>query len=225
MTRLFLSGALPPADVAGIAARADLAVSKKAHALGVVHHDLNPENVFLGRRDDEERVKLLDFGLAKLIEPGGSARLTQPMGTLHYMAPELLTSHRADHRADLWSFAVVLYRAVTGALPFDNECLAELVMDICTGAATPATTQLPELDGRLDAFFARALRRDPDERFQQAEAMARCFAEAARVSWRPPPTTSAPPPRPSISPGAYEPWPERTRRSLLELTRGLAAGY
>jgi serine/threonine-protein kinase len=223
--RLSRSGALPPADVAPIAAQVACAL-KKAHALGVVHHDLKPENVFLVRRDDEERVKLLDFGLAKLIEPGGPARLTQPMGTLHYMAPELLTSHRADHRADLWSFAVVLYRAVTGALPFDNESLAELVMDICTGAATPATTQLPELDGRLDTFFARALRRDPDERFQQAEEMARSFAEAARVTWRPPPTTSAPPPPlPSISPSAYEPWPERTRRSLLELTRGLAAGY
>ena len=170
---------------------------------------------------------MLDFGLAKLIEPGGVAHLTQPMGTLHYtLAPELLTSHRANHRADL----LVVRR---GALPRRSRRAALRQREprraghgYLHGRGVACDHQLPELDGRLDAFFARALRRDPDERFQQAEEMARSFAEAARVSWRPPPTTSAPPPPlPSVSPGAYEPWPERTRRSLLTLTRALAVGY
>ncbi len=130
--RLARVGALSVGALVAVAAQIASAL-KTAHHAGVLHRDLKPENVFVVRRDDEERIKLLDFGLAKRIEPGLVAQPAQPMGTLHYMAPELLTSHRIDHRADLWSFAVVLYRAVTGALPFDNENLAELVMDICTG--------------------------------------------------------------------------------------------
>ncbi|MFT3768869.1 MAG: serine/threonine-protein kinase [Minicystis sp.] len=155
----------------------------------MVHRDLKPENVFIVCRDEEERVKILDFGIAKLLGPGGAPQLTQPMGTLHYIAPEVITSRRIDCRADLWSLAVVLYRAVTGVLPFDADTLGDLVLKICSDPIAPPSQRVPMLGGEIDAFFARALRRDPDERFQTADELARAFAAAARVSWRPPPSS------------------------------------
>ena len=222
--RLARSGALPPEDVATIAAQVACAL-KKAHALGVVHHDLKPENVFLVRRDDEERVKLLDFGLAKLIEPGGSARLTQPMGTLHYMAPELLTSHRADHRADL-----LVVRC--GALPRRHRRAA-------LRQRVPRRAGHGYLHGRGDARDHPAPRaRRPPRRLLRARAPARpgralpagrgdgALLRRGRARLVAPAAHDQRAAAASlISPGAYEPWPERTRRSLLELTRGLAAGY
>jgi serine/threonine-protein kinase len=149
-------------------------------------------------------VKILDFGIAKLLGPSGAAQLTQPVGTLHYIAPEVLTSRRIDCRADLWSLAVVLYRAVAGVLPFDSENLGELVLQICSNPVMPPSMHAPGLGPEMDAFFARALRRDPDDRFQHADDLARAFAESARVSWRPPPSAPMPsalddmPPAPAV---------------------------
>jgi eukaryotic-like serine/threonine-protein kinase len=215
--RLTRRGTLTPGEVARIAAQVAGAL-EKAHQNRLVHRDLSPENVFLVCRDDAEQVKLLDFGLVELLDPGGAARIAQPMGTLHYMAPELLVSHRIDHRADLWSFAVVLYHAVTGALPFDAENLGDLVMEICNRPVRAPSSLAPELGATMDAFFERALRRDPDARYQRAIEMARAFADAARVSWRPPPSLP-PPPTPCVSPAAYEPLPDSARRLLLDAPR------
>jgi serine/threonine-protein kinase len=231
--RLAAAGPLAPSELMPIAAQIASAL-KKAHLKGVVHRDLKPENVFLVRRDDEERVKILDFGLAKVLGPGGAAQRAQPMGTLHYMAPELLTSHSVDRRGDLWSFGVVLYRALTGVLPFDATSLSELVLDICNRPIMPPSCVIPALGGRIDDFFLRALRRDPDERFQHGEEMVRAFADAARVSWRPPPSyPSLPPTAPmtpvappsskrGASPIAYEPWNDDT---LLPATSPLGASF
>jgi serine/threonine-protein kinase len=189
---------LAPFEVVPIAAQVACAL-RRAHARGVVHRDLKPDNVFIVCRDDEERIKLLDFGIAKLLGPGGDASAAEPQGTLHYMAPELLTGQRLDCRADLWSFAVVLYRAVVGALPFDADSLGGLVLAVCNDPAPRPSRVVPALGADLDAFFARALRRDPDQRFQHPDELARAFADAARVSWRPPPA-SVPPPRPDLDP-------------------------
>jgi serine/threonine-protein kinase len=186
-TRLARRGRLTPAEVAPLAAQIGRAL-RKAHARGIVHRDLKPENVFIVCRDDEERVKILDFGIAKLLGPTRAAQHAQPMGTLHYMAPEVLTSRRIDCRADLWSLAVVLYRAVVGRLPFDAEHMSDLVLAICSDPLPLPSQVVPALGAEIDAFFRRALRRDPGERFQHPDELARAFADAARVSWRPPPS-------------------------------------
>jgi serine/threonine-protein kinase len=185
--RLYRRGRLSPYEVAPIAAQMARGL-RTAHRRGIVHRDLKPENVFLVCKDDEERVKLLDFGIAKILGTAGVAQRTAPLGTLPYMSPEALLRHRIDHRADLWSFAVVLYRAVVGKLPFDAETMGDLVLKICSEPLPRPSLRVPALGSEMDTFFARALDRDPCARFQTAEELARAFAEAARVSWRPPPS-------------------------------------
>ncbi|APR80292.1 Putative serine/threonine-protein kinase pknH [Minicystis rosea] len=189
--RIARRGRLTPFEIVPIAAQIARAL-RKAHARNIVHRDLKPENIFIVQRDEEERLKILDFGIAKLLGPSGAPQLTQPMGTLQYIAPEVLTSRRIDCRTDLWSFAVVLYRAAVGEFPFDAVAPGELVLKICNDPIPCPSQRVPSLGTEIDAFFARALCRDPDGRFQSADDLARAFADAARVSWRPPPSAHSP---------------------------------
>lgn len=159
-----------------------------AHAAQVVHRDLKPANVYLAKSGIEEIVKLLDFGLAKAlgVDPTAAKVTTATkkglmMGTPLYMSPEQArASKQVDHRADLWSFAVVLFRALTGHLPFKGDLLADLLMQICVKPIPPPSSFAPDLPKGADAFFERALRRDPAERFQSAREMGAAFAELAR---------------------------------------------
>jgi eukaryotic-like serine/threonine-protein kinase len=189
--RLARCGRLAPADVAHIVGQIARALSR-AHARGIDHRDLKPENVFLACRDEEERVKLLDFGVAKHLGPSGAPASAQPVGTLHYVAPEALGSRRIDCRADLWSLGVMIYRAIVGALPFDAETVEELVQRICGDRIPQPSRCVRGLPAELDVFFARALCRDPGQRFQHADELSRAFSDAARLSWRPPPSIAPP---------------------------------
>jgi serine/threonine-protein kinase len=194
--RLAARGRLPPREAAGLLAQIARGL-RKAHGLRMVHRDLKPENVFLARHEGEdERVKLLDFGIVKLLGPSGGALRTQVAGTLHYLSPELLDEQPIDVRADLWSLGVMLYRMVVGRLPFVAPDMPALMRAIRTGDAAPPTQIRARLGADMDAFFARALQRDPARRFQDVDALEAAFALAARVSRRPPPPsapTSLPP--------------------------------
>ena len=98
----------------------------RAHAAGIVHRDLKPENIFLVPNDDDEVVKVLDFGVAKFKDPGKAAMQRTGLGTLigtpHYMSPEQVKGiSEIDYRADLWALGVIAFQCVTGELPFDSE--------------------------------------------------------------------------------------------------------
>lgn len=126
-----------------------------AHEEGVVHRDIKPENVLIDRKG---RVKIADFGLAKMLDPGThDGRLTgtrQVMGTWRYMAPEQLDNPLAvDHRADIYSLGVVFYELLTGELPIGRF-------------AVPS--QKVKLDSRLDDVVLKALENEPDRRYQHA---------------------------------------------------------
>src|SRR5262245_21563657 len=126
-----------------------------AHGEGVVHRDIKPENLLLDRKG---RVKVADFGLAKLLGPApADGRLTgsrQVMGTLHYMAPEQVeTPLQVDHRADIYSLGVVFYELLTGELPL--------------GRFAPPSAKAP-VDVRLDQVVFRALEKELSRRYQQA---------------------------------------------------------
>jgi serine/threonine protein kinase len=126
-----------------------------AHDEGVVHRDIKPENILLDRRG---RVKVADFGLAKLLgQSAGDVSLTgtqQVMGTLHYMAPEQLAGARAvDHRADIYSLGVTFYEMLTGELPLGRF---------------PPPSHKAAVDARLDHVVLRTLEHEPADRYQHA---------------------------------------------------------
>jgi eukaryotic-like serine/threonine-protein kinase len=180
-------GQLPVVEVCAIVTQACKALGK-AHARGIVHRDIKPDNIFLVDSEGELFVKLLDFGIAKRAEDAalhmtGTGTM---VGTPYFMSPEQVMSAKdADYRADLWSLAVVAYNALTGRVPFFAETLGALCVAIHSGYHAPVTRDRPELPAALDSWFHRALARDPAARFASAKQMAEEFARASGVAIAP----------------------------------------
>lgn len=160
------------------------AALESAHAHGVVHRDVKPQNVFIteGSRSAPLFVKVLDFGVAKLVGddvPGGSAALTETglvVGSAPYMSPEQLEGSKdVDRRSDLWSLAVIAYEALTGALPFRGGSFVTVGAAVLKGVYSPASELQPNLSEAVDAFFARALSVEPSGRYPSAREMVEAF--------------------------------------------------
>ena len=174
-------GPLPLEDVARIVSHICRALAK-AHHLGIVHRDIKLNNVFIADAGGDAFAKLLDFGVAKQEDSDGADMTTTGaiVGTLVYMSPEQLHNAKTvDYRSDLWSLAVVAYRAITGHLPFrDEDGIGALLLALNSGVF-PAPSELrPGLPAELDAFFLKALQRNPDERFASAREMSEAFERA-----------------------------------------------
>jgi serine/threonine protein kinase len=152
----------------------------KAHAQGIVHRDIKPDNVFLIDPEREVFVKVLDFGIAKNLRDELSVTSTGAMmGTPHYMSPEqMLSSKHVDLRADLWASAVLAYHCVTGLVPFDGETFGAVAIAVTQGEFAAPHARYGAGSPALDAWFARALARDVSQRFQSAEELADSFARA-----------------------------------------------
>ncbi|MCC6878098.1 MAG: serine/threonine protein kinase [Sandaracinaceae bacterium] len=167
-------GALEPARACALIAQV-LSALEAAHAAGIVHRDLKPANVFVTPLGGGgELVKLLAFGIAKLRESDGYARLTSTgdlVGTPRYAAPEQLDGRPVDARTDVYAAGVLLYCMVTGRPPFEGES-AQLALRVLTTDAPDPRRFAPSLDARLVDVIARAMRKSPDERFQSARDMA-----------------------------------------------------
>ncbi|MBZ5582658.1 MAG: serine/threonine-protein kinase [Acidobacteriia bacterium] len=148
-----------------------------AHDAGVVHRDLKPENLFLTK---DERLKILDFGLAKLTQPepagadGATATLpqhTEPghvSGTVGYMAPEQVRGHAADPRSDIFAFGVVLYEMLTGQRAFRKATSAETLSAILNEEPPPLAQSVQDLPPALQRILSRCLEKRPERRFQHA---------------------------------------------------------
>ena len=166
-------------------------VLESAHELGIVHRDLKPENIMM---IDDDAVKVLDFGLARLM-PGSRGReetiprqLTQPgdmLGTPTHMSPEQMKGEKADARTDIYAMGVILYEMLTGELPLvgDNP-IATLVM-LTNTVPEPPSTHVSDLPAAVDALVMRCLKKEPDERFQSAAALRDALREVANPK-RPP---------------------------------------
>ena len=163
----------------------------KAHTANIVHRDLKPENVFLVW-DDEERtdiVKVVDFGIAKFTDASmgssASTRTGSVLGTPYYMSPEQARGLRnVDYRSDLWSVAVIAYRCIVGSLPFEGEAVGDLLVKLCT-APIPVPSQLvQDVPPGFDAWLAKALSREPAERFSSAAQLGESLAAVCGVPVR-----------------------------------------
>lgn len=145
-----------------------------AHARGLVHRDLKPGNVWLEpRRENEVRVRLLDFGLARAIT--GDSELSSPggiAGTPGYMSPEQARGQNLDERSDLFSLGIVLYRVVTGVAPFQGENQFVTLHLIATSTPLSAKLLVPEVPARLSELIDRLLEKNPADRPQSAQAVA-----------------------------------------------------
>ena len=165
----------------------------RAHERGIIHRDLKPENIFIVRTpdDDEEIAKVLDFGIAKIAAAPGSPGVTSStktgavLGTPFYMSPEQARGLRnVDHRTDCWSLGVIAFKCLTGKLPFDGESVGDLLVKICTAPIPVPSQMAPGLPPSFDAWFARALERDPERRFPNVTELADAICYAAGIASR-----------------------------------------
>ncbi len=166
---------------------------QRAHDAGIIHRDLKPENIFLVRSpdDDDEIAKVLDFGIAKIKAPPGEQGLSSStktgavLGTPYYMSPEQARGLRTmDHRSDLWALGVIAHKCVTGVLPFEGESVGDLLVKICTSPLPTPSVTMPGLPKTFDAWFFRALEREPSGRFASALELSDALAVAAGLSTR-----------------------------------------
>jgi hypothetical protein len=141
-----------------------------AHARHVIHRDLKPQNVIV---DDLGRGHVLDFGLAKILDQGlQMTRTGSTLGTPFYISPEQLRSARdVDERADVFALGVILYEMLTGVRPFDGETAAEVGNKILTEDPVPPSRHDPTIHQDLDLICRRALEKDPDDRYEDAESL------------------------------------------------------
>ncbi len=178
--RLTDSGRMSADDTAPILEQVCRALTT-AHDAGVVHRDLKPGNIFLASRGQEEIVKVLDFGIAKLhLDQAASGTMPGTlMGSPSFMSPEQARgAGGVDHTSDLWSLAVVAFQCLTGHLPFVGDGVVELISSICFDEVPLASGFWPALGTDVDHFFQRALSRPREERFRSARDMADAFWHA-----------------------------------------------
>jgi serine/threonine-protein kinase len=154
-----------------------------AHGEGIIHRDIKPANVFLVDSTYDLFAKIVDFGIAKPKTSGETTAVTRAgtlVGTPTYMSPEqLLRAAEPTPHTDLWGLSVVAYECLTGYVPFDADTVAALGMVLGKGDFVAPSAQREGLPAELDAFFARALSLDPDERFQDPLDFAQAFVQAA----------------------------------------------
>ena len=185
-TELKRRGAIPAGEVVLYLRQVARALDK-AHALGIIHRDLKPANLYLTQRDDgTPLVKILDFGIAKLVD-GVSGELTQDgtiFGTPWYMSPEQARGQasKVGPSIDLWALGLIAFRLLTGRNYWTAEGMAALIGQIVYDPMPPPSQMAPHLGPRFDEWFARACNREVEHRFTSASEEVKQLAEALGVS-------------------------------------------
>jgi eukaryotic-like serine/threonine-protein kinase len=166
---------------------------KAAHDASIVHRDLKPDNIHIGRGDgDKDLVKVVDFGLAKVI---GSSKLTRAgmvFGTPHYMSPEQAAGEVVDHRADIYALGVVMYEMFTGKVPFEADSYMGVLTKHMYMAPAPPSSLWPEIKslGALEDVILRCLQKRPEARYDNLAALLAHLDERLPQPARPAPGPS-----------------------------------
>ena len=182
------TGPLAPALVADLVGQLAAALAA-AHQAGIIHRDLKPENIMYDATT--QRVKLLDFGIARDADLPAEERLTRTgffVGTLKYVAPEALSGELVDGRADIYSLATITYWLLTGRHPYSGKSPRELFQQLLTQPPTPLNAAVPgrRFPARLEAAVMQGLERDPARR----QPTVTQFADAVAAGTATPPAPS-----------------------------------
>jgi serine/threonine-protein kinase len=176
LKELIVGRGAAPVNVAIEYARQILSALRFAHRHGIVHRDIKPHNVLV---DGEGRVKVTDFGIAR----AGTSQMTEAgsiVGTAQYLSPEQARGGEVDPRSDLYSLGIVLYELLTGKTPFDGETPVEIAMKHLSNTPKPPSKLRPEIPPELDMVVLRALAKNPDDRYQNADEMEADLERVAR---------------------------------------------
>jgi serine/threonine-protein kinase len=161
------------------------------HDKGIIHRDLKPENVFISPSPRGEQARLLDFGIARLVEPEAGSAVSQVgvvLGTPEYLSPEQAVGAKVDTRSDLYSFGVLAYRVLAGRLPFDGPAPRQFLAQHASHAPLPLDRAAPSLSRYIGllALVMRLMEKDPEKRLQSAhevsDALAAAYASLAALT-------------------------------------------
>ena len=195
LSALIGSGALSPADVIRYGAQIAAALAH-AHGRGIIHRDLKSANIVV---TPDGLIKVLDFGLARRLPKDTLEGITQSLGqfekpgtivgTLPYLAPEVLRGQPGDHLGDLWALGVILYEAVSGQMPFGGSTIFELTSAILQQPAPPVQSTVPP---SLFSIIQRCLAKDPAGRYQQATEIQAALEDVQAAALLPPRPSAEP---------------------------------
>ena len=178
--RLHNEGRLSVATTVWVFEQALLGV-ERAHRMGIVHRDLKPSNIFI---TNTHEIKLMDFGVAKILDSKESTQAGSMIGTLMYISPEQITGHDADFRSDIYTLGITLYQAVTGVLPFEKKTDYEYMNAHLHEQPLPPTALQPAIPQELEDIILKAMDKNPDKRFQSAHEFRKALLKVGMVHVR-----------------------------------------
>lgn len=202
---------LPPNDVVDLATQAASGLLA-AHRSGMIHCDIKPENLLVIEEQGRPFLKVIDFDLAAIDDEEDSHEHPLLRGTAKYMAPEQAVGDRVDVRTDVYALGVVMFRMLTGHLPFELELSPTLLWHQLASPVPPASWLCDDLDPRLEAIVTKALRKNPENRYS---GMSDLIADLSRLGTNDPLIADAP----LQGPDTYVPASSRGREAANLLTR------